>query len=158
MNDYTVRQADASDLAMVQELNQASNPHPWKSSLVEDALNTRQNWLLFQSQTGALVGWLTASLLFDQTELELVLTDQAYRRRGLGNYLTELWLKWAQEQACTEAMLEVRESNLGAIELYKKLGFIQVGVRKNYYPLVEGGAENALLMTRSLINTEVDHD
>jgi ribosomal-protein-alanine N-acetyltransferase len=48
----------------------------------------------------------------------------------------------------------VRESNLGAIYLYKKFGFEPVGLRKNYYPTEDGGFEHALLMNLTLNNED----
>ncbi|MCZ6831549.1 MAG: hypothetical protein O7F73_18545, partial [Gammaproteobacteria bacterium] len=46
-------------------------------------------------------------------------------------------------------LLEVRCSNGGAIALYRKHGFTEDGVRKNYYP-TDGGREDALLMSLNL--------
>ena len=48
--------------------------------------------------------------------------------------------------------LEVRESNLRAINLYKSVGFTEDGIRKNYYPLLNTSKrENAILMSKSVI-------
>lgn len=145
-----LREAQLSDFDEIHALEQASDPYPWRPTLIEDALQKRQNWLLECPETGQVVGWLTASLLFDQSELELVVTDTNRRRQGLGKRLLQQWLAWALEQGCAEGLLEVRESNQGAIALYKQLGFEQVGLRKNYYPLAEGGSEHAVLMTCKL--------
>jgi ribosomal-protein-alanine N-acetyltransferase len=49
----------------------------------------------------------------------------------------------ATEKGVTEIFLEVRETNVGAIRLYERLGFEEVGIRKNYY---EKPKENALIM------------
>ena len=47
--------------------------------------------------------------------------------------------------------LEVRESNARAIALYQKMAFIQIGTRKDYYPLPEG-RENGLVYARNLVS------
>ncbi|SBS29993.1 Mycothiol acetyltransferase [Marinomonas aquimarina] len=147
---YVLREAQAADISAIQAFEQQSNPHPWSLKLIEEALHSRQTWLLQCSESGQLVGWLTASLLFDQSELELVVTDVQRRRQGLGRRLLKHWLQWATEQGCIEGLLEVRQSNQAAITLYQQLGFEQVGLRKNYYPLAEGGSEHAVLMTCKL--------
>lgn len=149
-SSFTLREAQLLDLDRIRALVSSSDPHPWRMALIEDALQNRQNWLLECTESGRVVGWLTASLLFDQSELELVVTDSTKRRQGLGKRLLQQWLLWASEQGCEKGLLEVRESNQAAIALYQQLGFEQVGLRKNYYPLTEGGSEHAVLMTCKL--------
>lgn len=145
-----LRVATQADSSAIYELVNSSDSHPWRLSLIEEALHSRHNWLLECRESRQVVGWLTASMMFEQTELELVVTDVHRRRQGLGRALLEQWLDWSKQQGCEEALLEVRESNLGAIKLYLLLGFEQVGIRKNYYPLDEGGSEHAVLMTCKL--------
>lgn len=149
-NDYTLRNATVHDAAKIYALVLAADPHPWSMGLIEEALQTRQNWVIECSDSGELIGWLTASALFDQSELELIVTRLDWRRRGLAKRLLTIWFDWALAQNCDEALLEVRASNHGAIRLYTALGFERVGERKHYYPMPEGGFESALLMTRKL--------
>ena len=54
----------------------------------------------------------------------------------------------ASSQGVSRLLLEVRASNAAAIGLYRKYGFIETGRRKNYYPLPEGGYEDAILMEK----------
>ncbi|MBV8802990.1 MAG: ribosomal protein S18-alanine N-acetyltransferase, partial [Gammaproteobacteria bacterium] len=56
-----------------------------------------------------------------------------YQRRGYGQLLMEKILAVAAEEMLNKIYLEVRYSNEGAIALYKKMGFVPIGVRKNYY-------------------------
>ncbi len=146
--EYHIREADASDALLIMALDQHSNPHPWSESLIKDALATRRNWVVGTQTDHQVVGWLTASQVADQAELEQIVSHLAHRRKGLGKALMQTWLKWCDEQSMYECLLEVRESNYAAIALYQQLGFDIVGRRKNYYPLTSGGAEAAILMTR----------
>ena len=52
------------------------------------------------------------------------------------------------KQGVSRLLLEVRAGNAAAIGLYRKYGFIETGRRKNYYPLPEGGYEDAILMEK----------
>lgn len=146
---YIIRTADVSDLSALVELNDSSNPHPWSAKLIADALSGRNNWVMVNHEQ-QIVAWLTASQVFDQSELELIVTGQQWRRQGLGLQLMQHWMVWATAQGCTELLLEVRASNVAAIALYEKLAFIQVGVRKGYYPVADGSKEAAVLMTCQL--------
>ena len=57
----------------------------------------------------------------------------------------------ALSRSIQSIFLEVRVSNEPAIRLYEKLGYEQVGLRKDYYPLTSGGREDAIVMKKRLI-------
>ncbi|RBP83695.1 ribosomal-protein-alanine N-acetyltransferase [Marinomonas rhizomae] len=148
------RLASLSDLTAIIQLDALSNPHPWGENLISDALQTRKNWVveLGDVTQKSIVGWLTASVVLDQSELELIVIDPSVRRQGLARQLMIAWSEAVAQQDVSELLLEVRESNLGAISLYKSLGFEQVGRRKNYYQIekkgqAEQGREAACLFT-----------
>ena len=147
-----VRPALESDLPSIIHLDALSNPHPWGEPLVADALLSRKNWVIestepvLNQENSNLLGWLTASQVLDQSELELIVIDIAVRRQGLAKKLMTTWLEETEKNDVIEYLLEVRESNIGAIMLYESLGFEQVGRRKNYYK-TEQGHEAACLFT-----------
>ena len=153
----SIRLATESDLQPIIQLDALSNPHPWRKGLVAEALQTRQNWLveLGDATQKSIVGWLTASVVLDQSELELIVIDSSVRRQGLARKLMMVWSETVAQQDVSELLLDVRESNVGAITLYESLGFEQVGRRKNYYQIAkkgqaEQGHEAAFLFTKRL--------
>lgn len=150
----SIRPATESDLPFIIQLDALSNPYPWGESLIADALQMRKNWVveLGDATQKSIVGWLTASIVIDQSELELIVIDSSVRRQGLARQLIMVWSKTVTQLNVSELLLEVRESNLGAISLYESLGFEQVGRRKNYYQIenkgqTEQGREAACLFT-----------
>ncbi|ETX09489.1 GCN5 family acetyltransferase [Marinomonas ushuaiensis DSM 15871] len=152
MSSISIRQAVGSDLYALVSLDALSNPHPWGESLVLDALKTRKNWVIerVEKVSGqspeSLLGWLTASQWGDQSELELIVVSLDARRQGLAKKLMTEWLANIKHEGVSEFLLEVRESNVGAISLYESLNFELVGRRKNYYQ-TEQGHEAACLFT-----------
>lgn len=68
----------------------------------------------------------------------------AFRRRGFGEAILRAMLADAERRA-DFLTLEVRASNLPALRLYEKHGFLPVGRRAGYY---EHPREDAVLMTR----------
>jgi len=54
-------------------------------------------------------------------------------------------IKWCADNSVRSMYLEVRRSNRGAVELYKKMSFEVIGNRKDYY---DDPIEDALIMTR----------
>ena len=73
----------------------------------------------------------------------------AWRRRGLGRDLLGHCLANACEQGVGTIFLEVRVSNAGATALYRNSGFVDLAVRRAYYPAREG-REDALIMKKDL--------
>jgi ribosomal-protein-alanine N-acetyltransferase len=61
--------------------------------------------------------------------------------------LMENILELAKEKNCGQILLEVRKSNKPAIDLYKSYGFVESGIRKEYY---NNPKESAILMTMEL--------
>lgn len=94
-----------------------------------------------------LIGFAITRLVLDIGQLESIVVDPVFHRRGIGAALLNAILAWVRERGVRRIELEVRESNTAAIALYKANGFEQEGVRRSYY---SAPAEDALLMSLSL--------
>jgi ribosomal-protein-alanine N-acetyltransferase len=80
-----------------------------------------------------LCGFLCARIVAGEWEVENVVVDPVFQRRGLGGQLIhELIRRWYGSGAAA-LLLEVRESNAAARELYERCGFVEVGCRAAYY-------------------------
>jgi ribosomal-protein-alanine N-acetyltransferase len=88
-------------------------------------------------------------------ELELlnITVDPSYRKKGYAQRVLGIMEDLASSRSLESIFLEVRVGNKPAIQLYKKLGYEQVGLRKDYYPLTSGGREDAIVMKKSLIKS-----
>jgi [ribosomal protein S18]-alanine N-acetyltransferase len=78
-----------------------------------------------------------------ECELELVLVPVQARRQGTGSALVHTVLAWARNLGATEVWLELRESNIRALRLYERCGFVVEGRRSGYYV---DPSEDAVLM------------
>jgi ribosomal-protein-alanine N-acetyltransferase len=81
--------------------------------------------------------------------LNIGVTGRA-QRQGLGYRLMNAAEEYAEQTAAKMMFLEVRRSNLKAINLYYKMGFVEIGERKNYYQDAKC-AEDALILAKELI-------
>jgi ribosomal-protein-alanine N-acetyltransferase len=88
-------------------------------------------------------GFVVASLLPPQAELEMILVAPDFRCKGLGRLLYSALATELKKVHVIEVMLEVRASNHAALCFYRSLGFIESGRRKGYYA---DPVEDALLM------------
>ncbi|MEG4082891.1 ribosomal protein S18-alanine N-acetyltransferase [Microcoleus sp. POL10_C6] len=90
------------------------------------------------------IGCLWAIL--EEAHIIMLAIHPQFQRHGLGQALLLALLKSACDRQLERATLEVRDSNLAAVYLYKKFGFKEAGRRKRYY---EDTGEDALVMWRS---------
>jgi ribosomal-protein-alanine N-acetyltransferase len=117
---------------------------PWHKS--QSIISRRE-----QDPTGQfLAGFSGLWLLVDEAHITNLAVRQAYRGRGLGEYLLLSTIDLALELQATVLTLEVRVSNTIAQRLYAKYGFTTRGIRKGYYL---DNREDALIMTTDAITT-----
>ena len=95
----------------------------------------------------SVAGYIGSQSVLDEADMMNVAVHPDYRRQGIGEKLVLALAQALTEKGIRGLMLEVRESNVPAIALYEKLGFRQVGLRKNYY---RAPKENALIMRKEL--------
>jgi ribosomal-protein-alanine N-acetyltransferase len=87
-------------------------------------------------------------VVFEEAHITNVAIASQYRQRGLGTLLMEKLEAVAREKRAQRILLEVRTSNFPAQRMYKNLGFIPTGLRKEYYT---DNKEDAIVMTKFLI-------
>jgi ribosomal-protein-alanine N-acetyltransferase len=97
---------------------------------------------------GELAGFLIARRLSSELEILNFAVDLDWRRCGIGAQLLGAALQWAQTFQATQALLEVRASNLAALRFYERHKFEVVGRRARYYT---APVEDALLLTAPLV-------
>lgn len=140
----TVDHLDA--VLLVEQLAYAK---PWSSSNFVDSLNAGyQAQRLLAGNT--LLGYFVAMKGVDEVHLLNITVAPAYQRQGWAHVMLDALAIWAQGQRADWLWLEVRVGNQRAIEVYEAQGFARVGLRKKYYPAVNGLREDAIVMSRSL--------
>lgn len=87
-------------------------------------------------------GFLQCSILEPESELYEIGIDKKYQGKGYSKILMDYYLEFAKINSCDTIFLEVNNINIKAINLYKKYGFCEYGLRKNYY----GSNQDAILM------------
>lgn len=116
---------------------------PWSERVIRSAFSYPNAVSFGAFEDGHLIGYYFASYILQEAELMNLCVLPAYRRRGLGTrLLTHLKQVLTQKQA-EMIFLEVRAGNTEAQNLYKKVGFLEVGLRRGYY---ENNGEDAILM------------
>lgn len=146
-----IRRLTEADLASVSEIENACFIPPLSPEQLKKQLNNPRV-IALGAFDNTLVGFAFFSLVLDEAELLQIAVAPAYRGKGFGHRLLQQGSELLLQQQIQKMLLEVRESNQTAISLYRSEGFVDDGLRKNYYPpkIVGGEREAALLMSRSL--------
>lgn len=94
-----------------------------------------------------IIGYSVISLVYEDAELWNIALSSDYQGLGLGRFLLKESINKAKLYNAKNMYLEVRVSNIRALNLYYSIGFVDNGLRKNYYPKKgDREAEDALTM------------
>lgn len=146
MSDLIIRKACGEDVLQMAELDKLCFSAPWSESAFHQELN--ENSLAFYivaelAETGQIIGYAGLWMIQEEGHITNVGVHPDYRRRKIGAAIVQVLMEESRKCGITTFTLEVRASNDKAINLYKKFGFLPVGVRKGYY---EDNQEDALIM------------
>lgn len=145
MTDVLIRKMTEEDLEQVVAIDQVSFSLPWpvRSFHYEVTSNeVARCWVVeIDGHVAAMmVGWL----MVDELHVATIATHPDFRRQGLGKKILVHALLAARDEGVIRAFLEVRERNEAAQNLYRSLGFVEDGRRKEYY---KDTREDAILMS-----------
>ncbi|HCI60566.1 ribosomal protein S18-alanine N-acetyltransferase [Ruminococcus sp.] len=121
--------------------------HPWSKQSLEEELNNETSLFLVAKEENEVIGYIGMSIVIDEGYIFNVAVRENHRNKGVATALINELVTYGKKNNFSFITLEVRESNLPAISLYSKFGFIKAGERKNYY---SNPKENAILMTKYL--------
>src|SRR5665648_830501 len=147
MSDIVIRRATEKDVHLIADLDKICFSVPWSEQGFGKEL--KENNLAFyilaeMKETGQIVGYAGVWLIQEEGHITNVAVHPEFRRKYIGMSIVEVLMKESRKRAGTKTFtLEVRKSNTAAIELYKKFGFLEVGLRKGYY---QENKEDAVIM------------
>ncbi len=117
----------------VAELEKLCFSDPWsEQSIASELDNVLALWYVALDDD-RVVGYIGSQTVCGETDVMNIAVHPDYRRRGIGQILIEELIREVKNLGSISLTLEVRSSNAPAVSLYEKLGFSQVGLRKNYY-------------------------
>ena len=119
---------------------------PWSEKAMAELLALPGSFGWLAAENAAPLGFVLARIAADEAEILTILVLPPYRRQGLAERLIEAVIGNAKTKAVGKLFLEVALSNVAGLELYTKVGFVQVGRRPHYY--ANGG--DALLLAKDL--------
>lgn len=148
-NLMRLRKMHVDDLAAVLSI-EANNYHfPWSEQIFKTCLDTISYSCWICEEFDEVKGYSVVSTAVDKVHIMNVCVAVNAQQQGVGTKLLDSIIETARDTA-DSISLEVRPSNQAAISLYKKRGFNQVGIHKDYYPTTNGYKEDAVILTLDL--------
>ena len=129
----------------VAELEKLCFSDPWSENSVASELTNKLALWLVAEEEGRVAGYIGSQTCTDESDVMNVAVHPDFRRRGMAEALVNALVEELKVIGSHCLTLEVRASNVPAISLYGKLGFLEVGRRKNYY---RNPREDALIMRK----------
>ena len=146
-----LRPMTLEDLEQVVAIDRDSFPTPWPKDAFLYEIKRQRHAICWVAEIntesdrkGILVASIVIWLIMDEAHIGTLAVKPGYRRQGIAQELLAASLLEAFQRGAQKAMLEVRENNRGAQNLYRKFGFEPVGLRRDYY---KDTHEDAILMT-----------
>ena len=149
--EYQLRTMTPQDLPDVLRIERACHPLPWSEKIISDCIAVGYHTLVVEAEN-RLHGFVIFSSAAGESHILNVCVAPECRREGIASVLMQQAIATVLLQGATVMFLEARVSNVAAITLYEKLGFIETGRRENYYKTAGAGnsMEDAVLMAKEL--------
>ena len=141
------------DVAAVATLEEENFSRPWSYDAFYKTLSDENYIVIIAKDTDALLGYCVLLCTGEEADITNVCTAPAARGKGIATGMLAELMEVGESRGVNEFFLEVRESNTPARALYTKLGFEEIGLRKNYY---EEPREHAVLMKKGSLDENVE--
>lgn len=128
-----LRSMTMDDIDVVVQLERKIYPEPWsEQAFVEELSRSNRAYYVVEGAEG-IVGYGGMFVVEPDAHIATVAVTDEYRGRGLGTRLMLALIEAALEAGAENLTLEVRLDNYAAREIYRRFGFVPIGIRKNYY-------------------------
>jgi len=145
MQKIDIKPFSARDVKDATELEMQCFSSPWSEKGFQEAmLGGLSYFVAARSQGGDFLGYAGMYSAADEGYIYNIAVCEKYRLMGIGSRLLENLLEYSKNLELRFLSLEVRVSNLSAVKFYEKLGFKNLGIRKNFYDFPK---EDAFIMS-----------
>ncbi len=147
-SELTFRQMALEDIRAVIQLENEVYQFPWTDRIFKDCIRVGYDcWLAHLGNT--VVAHAVISIAAGESHILNLSVTSNHQGKGIGKQFIQFLLNIARNKRAQIMMLEVRPSNIRAINCYSSAGFNEIGCRKDYYP-APNGKEDALLFAKQI--------
>ena len=150
-NNIIIRQAKNSDAEQIGEIEKNCFSQPWTVNQIKKEINNEKAIFIVASADDIICGYISGQLIIDEFYISNIAVSSDFRNLGIATAIIKKLIEILMQMKCALLSLEVRESNVIARKLYENTGFVNLGLRKNFYSAPK---ENACIYTLYLTNPE----
>lgn len=144
MNDIDILSLKLEHIDSVLVIDSLCFPTPWsRESFQKEIESNKFARYIIAKKGDVVIGYAGMWLILDEGHITNIAVHPEYRGIGAGNRLLEGLIEICRMELINSLTLEVRKSNIVAQNLYKKYGFVEEGIRKEYYG---DNKEDAIIM------------
>ncbi|MFZ9035270.1 MAG: ribosomal protein S18-alanine N-acetyltransferase [Francisellaceae bacterium] len=144
---YQILPLAEAHLPQIMAIERSVFDKPWSMSLMKDSLISAhtQGWGIFD-EYHHLLAFVLVSVIFDEAEILDISVSKEYQNQGFGQKLLAFLLNHLAYKGVEKLFLEVGVNNKPALAIYRKYGFKQLLIRKDYYINSDNSTEDAIVM------------
>lgn len=146
--DLTVRAMVGADVTGIMKIETRAYAFPWTAGIFRDCMGAGYSCYVLEKDTD-IIAYAVMSVGAKEAHILNICVSPDLRGEGYGYVLMDKLVALARQLQADMMFLEVRPSNEAARRLYDKLGFNEIGTRRNYYPAAQG-REDALILAKQL--------
>lgn len=146
MNDIEICTMSEKDIDSILSISALSFPIPWSRESFINELHNKFARYVVAKKNGIIAGYGGTWVIIDEAHITNIAVHPEYRGIGIGNTIVSSLIDLCKSEKVSVMTLEVRHSNIVAQNLYKKFGFVEEGIRKEYY---EDNREDAIIMCKT---------
>jgi len=143
--NITIRKLREEDVELLAQIEAESFSMPWSAKDFHDLLFRDYCLYVVAEVDGEVAGCAGLTNICKEGNIDNVVVAERFRRHGVARELLARLIALGEEQGIEAFTLEVRVSNMPAIHLYEKMGFVSEGIRPKFY---ERPTEDAMIMWR----------
>ena len=147
-DDFTIRAMLDADVAGIMQIETRAYDFPWTAGIFRDCMGAGYCCYVLEKNT-QIIAYAVMSVGAKEAHILNICVSPDMRGGGYGYALMAKLIALASQLDADMMFLEVRPSNDSARRLYDRLGFNEIGIRRNYYP-AEQGREDALILAKQL--------
>lgn len=139
-----IRLMAEEDVDSVVQIEQQLFSKPWTKQDFMNSMSDRHNiYVVAEDEKQEVIGYCGIWGVLDEGQITNVAVRPDTQGQGIGYEMLSELLRIGKNEGLQQYTLEVRVSNSRAISLYKRLGFEEEGIRKNFY---EKPVEDGIIM------------
>ena len=143
MNNIAIIPFNKNHIMDIFKISTLSFVTPWSYESIENELNNKFARYVVAKLNDVIIGFGGVWLILDEGHITNIAVHPEFRGIGAGDMIVKALIELCKQERISSITLEVRVSNKAAQNLYKKHGFIEAGIRKNYYADTK---EDAIIM------------